>query len=154
MIIGFPPVWRADARLLILGSMPSEESLRQGFYYGHPRNAFWPILAESFGAEIPRSIEEKKALLIGNGIALWDSAYSCEREGSLDSAIRGAVPNDLAGLLARCPGIQKVLFNGKTAQKLARGIPEGMGTVCLPSTSPAYTLRYSEKLRLWRKELL
>ena len=87
-IVAFPPVARADARILILGSMPSVVSLEAGFYYGHPRNAFWRILAEVFHAPLPETIDEKKALIVGHQLALWDSLTACEREGSLDSAIR------------------------------------------------------------------
>ncbi len=156
-IAAFAPVAREDARVLVLGSMPSVESLRQGFYYGHPRNAFWRILADVFGAPLPCGIPEKTALLRENGIALWDVLASCAREGSLDSAIREPEPNDFAALFARCPGIERVLFNGATAKSLfmrcAARYLEGRAWAQMPSTSPAYTLSYERKLALWRRGL-
>ena len=156
-ITAFPPVARADARILVLGSMPSVASLDQGFYYGHPRNAFWRILAEVFAAPLPETVAEKRALLVENGIALWDALGACEREGSLDSAIRRPEPNDFEALFAACPGIGRVLFNGGTAKRLflragARFL-EGREWMLMPSTSPAYTLSYERKLALWRAAL-
>ena len=156
-IDAFPPVAREDARVLILGSMPSVESLRQGFYYGHPRNAFWRILAEVFDSPLPADVPAKKALLLDNGIALWDVLESCEREGSLDSAIRDPRPNDFAALFAACPGIRRILFNGGTAKALflrrCGDCLQGREWVQLPSTSPAYTLSYERKLAQWRAAL-
>lgn len=156
-IYGFEPVWRSDARLLILGSMPSVESLRQGFYYAYPRNVFWPMMAEILGERTPTCIEEKKALLLRHGIALWDSAHSCEREGSLDSAIRAPQANDFSALYRSCPNIAHVFFNGAAAYQLYRRLvsKEADGRVLhrMPSTSPAYTLRYEEKRKIWKKEL-
>ena len=156
-IVCFEPVAREDARLLILGTMPSVESLKQSFYYSHPRNAFWPIMAEILGADRPESIDEKKELLLTHGIALWDVARSCVRPGSLDSDIRDVEPNDFASLFACCKGIGKILFNGATAKKLYEKwvgmAPEGCIMVQVPSTSPAYTLPYDRKLAAWRKEM-
>lgn len=153
----FEPVAEPDARLLILGTMPSVESLRQSFYYAHPRNAFWPMMAEILSAPRPATIEEKKRLLLSHRIALWDVARSCVRPGSLDSAIRDAVPNDFAALFRRCRGIEKILFNGATAQnlyqKLVGSVPEGCAWVRMPSTSPAYTQPYARKLEAWRLEM-
>lgn len=156
-IVAFPPVARPDARVLILGSMPSVESLRQGFYYGHPRNAFWRIMAEIYGASLPEDISAKTALLEENGIALWDVLHSCEREGSLDSAIRSVEPNDFAGLFEKCPGIGKILFNGGTARALFQrhcgAYLRDRAWAQMPSTSPAYTLSWERKLALWRRGL-
>lgn len=150
----FPPVARGDARLLILGTMPSVESLRQSFYYAHPRNAFWPVMAEVLGAPVPETVEEKCALLIGHRVALWDVARSCVRPGSLDSAMRDVLPNDFDSLYARCPKIERILFNGDTARKLYMRLvgrmPEGCDWARMPSTSPAYTLPYARKLEAWR----
>ena len=92
-ITAFPPVAPPGARVLILGSMPSVESLNQGFYYAHPRNAFWRILADVYGEPLPVDIPGKVALLTRHDIALWDVLQSCERQGSLDSAIRQPTPN-------------------------------------------------------------
>lgn len=157
-LIAFPPVCREDARVLILGSMPSVASLREGFYYGHPRNAFWPILAEVFNAPLPVDIEGKKALLIDHRVALWDALTACRREGSLDSAIREPELNDFGGLFEHCPGIETILFNGGTAHRLfmKRGAEflAGRRWAVMPSTSPAYTLNYERKLALWRQALV
>ena len=156
-LTAFPPVARADARVLILGSMPSAASLKEGFYYGHPRNAFWRILAEVYGRPLPATIAEKTALILDNRLALWDSLRACEREGSLDSAIRSPELNDFGGLFARCPSIKRVLFNGGAAHKLfvkgGRNYLEGREWHVMPSTSPAYTLSYERKLALWRQAL-
>lgn len=156
-IYGFEPVWRSDARVLILGSMPSVESLRQGFYYAHPRNAFWPMMAEILGQEVPRSVDQKREMLLRNGIALWDSACSCEREGSLDSAIRAPRGNDFATLYKNCPRIAHLFFNGAAALQLYRRLvskEDGSRTIHpMPSTSPAYTMRYEEKLKIWKDAL-
>ena len=156
-IVAFPPVAPPAARVLILGSMPSVESLNQGFYYAHPRNAFWRILAEVYGEPFPGDIPARVALLHRHGLALWDVLQSCEREGSLDSAIRRPEVNDFNGLFRRCPGIGKILFNGGAACELfRRRAPEylaGRSWARMPSTSPAYTLTYERKLALWRQAL-
>ncbi len=150
----FDPVAQPDARLLILGTMPSVESLRQSFYYSHPRNAFWSVMASVLGEPLPQTIEEKKQMLVRHRIALWDVARSCVRPGSLDSDIREVVPNDFAMLFERCPGIEKILFNGATAQQLYEkkvGLtPPGCVCQRMPSTSPAYTLSFDRKLAAWR----
>ena len=135
----FAPVWDENSRVLILGSLPSARSRQEGFYYGHPQNRFWRVLAAVFGVPVPRSIEEKTALLLSHGLALWDVAAACEIEGSADATIRSAEPNDIAGLLTRCP-IEKIFANGQTAAKLYRRLVEpvtGRAIVTLPSTSPA-----------------
>ena len=154
-IFGFPPVYREDARLLILGSMPSVESLHQSFYYAHPRNCFWPMLAQILGEEKPAGIEDKKAMLIRHKIALWDTVYSCLREGSLDSAIRSAEPNDFEALYQSCPNIRTVIFNGAAAQQLYQRLVSRndarFSFLRMPSTSPAYTLKYENKLSAWQQ---
>ena len=135
----FAPVWDENSRVLILGSLPSARSRQEGFYYGHPQNRFWRVLAAVFGAPVPQSVEEKTALLLSHGLALWDVAAACEIEGSADATIRSAEPNDIAGLLARCP-TEKIFANGQTAAKLYRRLVEpvtGRPIVTLPSTSPA-----------------
>lgn len=155
-IVGFEPVCRADARVLILGSMPSVQSLEQSFYYAHPRNVFWPMLAEILKEAPPKTVPEKKEMLLRHQIALWDSVHSCEREGSLDSDIRCAQPNDFESLYRRCPQIRSVLFNGAAAQKLyPRPAGEDAQIIFyrLPSTSPAYTLKYELKLAAWRQAI-
>ena len=150
----FDPVAQSDARLLILGTMPSVESLKQSFYYSHPRNAFWRVMALVLGEALPETVEEKKTLLIRHRIALWDVAQSCVRPGSLDSDIREVVPNDFGMLFMHCPKIEKILFNGATAQQLFEkkvgAVPEGCVRQRMPSTSPAYTLSFERKLAAWR----
>ena len=152
----FEPVLAPDARVMIVGSMPSVKSLADAQYYAHPRNAFWPILFDIWGVVPHNDYERKKAMLRGHGVALWDAAACCEREGSLDSAMRGVVFNDFASLYARCPGIETVLCNGATAHALflKSGAGAGKRVLRLPSTSPAYTLPYAQKLRAWRDALL
>lgn len=156
-IFGFAPVFRSDARLLILGSMPSVESLHQSFYYAHPRNAFWPLMAEILGEALPQSIEDKKELLMANGIALWDTVCSCIRTGSLDSAIRSAEPNDFEKLYQNCPKIRHVFFNGSAAEQLYRRLVAKQDARFafqrLPSTSPAYTLKYETKRSAWQQAI-
>ena len=157
-LVAFPPVARPDARILILGSMPSAASLQVGFYYGHPRNAFWRILSEVFDAPLPETIEDKTALLVDHHLALWDSLNACEREGSLDSAIRQPELNDFGALFRECPEIGRVLFNGGTAHRLfmktGKPLLEGREWRVMPSTSPAYTLSYERKLAQWRQALI
>lgn len=155
-IYGFPPVYAEDARVLILGSMPSVESLNQSFYYAHPRNAFWPMMAQALGESVPESIDEKKEMLIRHRIALWDTVGSCIRPGSLDSAIRKPVPNDFAALFAACPHIRHIFFNGAMAHQLYLKLvsrEDGRIHHRMPSTSPAYTLRFEKKLEIWKHQL-
>lgn len=156
-IHGFGPVWRADAKLLILGSMPSVESLNQSFYYAHPRNAFWPMMAQILEEHVPVSVEAKREMLIRHRIALWDTVQSCERPGSLDSNIRFAQANDFEYLYKNCPGIRHIFFNGGTAQQLYRRLvakeDDRFIFHRMPSTSPAYTLKYEMKLAAWEQAL-
>ena len=156
-ITGFGPVRREDARVLILGSMPSVESLHQSFYYAHPRNAFWPMIAQILGEATPEGVAEKRSMLLRHNIALWDTVRSCERMGSLDSAIRAAEANDFEWLYARCPGIRWVLFNGGASEALYRRMVAKEDArfrfARLPSTSPAYTLKYETKRAAWERAL-
>ena len=152
----FEPVFAPDARVMIVGTMPSVQSLAHAQYYAHPRNAFWPILFDFFGEMPHNDYERKKALIRAHGLALWDAAACCEREGSLDSAMRGVVFNDFPSLYARCPGIEAVLCNGGTAHALflSSGFAGNRTVVRLPSTSPAYTLPYEKKRAAWHEALL
>ena len=134
-----PPVFDEGSRVLILGSFPSVKSREQRFFYGHPQNRFWRVLAAVLNCPVPGSVEEKKALLLSHGIALWDVIARCEISGSADASIRNVVPNDLTGLL-RSGHIERIYCNGGTAAALYRKylLPHtGMETVTLPSTSPA-----------------
>lgn len=144
----FGPLYNENSRVLILGSFPSVKSREQQFFYGHPKNRFWPLLAALTGEKIPQNIEEKKQLALKNGIALWDVIASCEIVGSSDSSIRNAKPNDITPILENS-GIRKIFTNGKTADSLyMRYIfpVTGIQSVCLPSTSPANAAWNMERL--------
>lgn len=141
----FPPLFRQDSEILILGSFPSVRSREQGFFYGHPRNRFWKVTAAVFGAPEPQTIEEKKRFLLDHHIALWDVIAECEIRGSSDASIRNAVPTDLSRILAGSR-IRRIYANGRTAwslfQKYQKPLLECENSaladaVYLPSTSPA-----------------
>ena len=151
----FEPIYTPQARILIVGSMPSVKSLEQAQYYAHPRNAFWRILFDTFSEPLTLDYERKKALIRGHGLALWDAAAICEREGSLDSDMHDVVYNDFSTLYEVCTDIRTVLCNGATAHSLflKSGYAGERRVVRMPSTSPAYTLPYEKKLALWKKEL-
>ena len=142
--------------MLVVGSMPSVKSLEDAQYYAHPRNAFWPMMFDVFGETPSRDYERKKALIREHGLALWDAAAMCEREGSLDSDMRDVIYNDFGGLYDRCPNIETVLCNGATAHKLflKSGWAGERRVIRMPSTSPAYTLPYAKKLKTWKETLL
>ena len=135
----FPPVWDGNSKILILGTFPSVKSREQHFYYGHPQNRFWKVIAALTKNETPETMEEKKRLLLKSGIAVWDVIASCEIVGSSDSSIRNVKANDIAGLLKNSR-IRAVYANGGTAYRLYQKFcfPDtGLEAVCLPSTSPA-----------------
>ena len=140
----FDPIWDENSRILILGSFPSVRSRADNFYYGHPQNRFWKVLAGLYAEPIPQTVEEKKAFLLRRGIALWDVISSCEIENSSDVSIRNAEVNDLSAIFARAD-IRAVYTNGKAADKLYRKYHE-REAVCLPSTSPANAAWSFEKL--------
>lgn len=144
----FEPVYDENSRILILGSFPSVRSRSDGFYYGHPQNRFWRLMAALYGEESLRTTEEKRDFLLKHGIALWDVIASCEIENSSDSSIRNAVPNDL-GLILRNSQIQTIYTNGKTADKLYRKYYQ-REAMCLPSTSPANAVwTFDKLLKAW-----
>lgn len=157
----FPPVADpASARVLILGSMPGKASLDANQYYAHPRNQFWSIMGTLFGAHPALPYAERLAMLTGAGLALWDVLSSCERRGSLDSAIdlRSAQANDFAAFLGRHTGIRRVLFNGALAETCFRRDVmlhvRPLDMLRLPSTSPAHAgLSATDKLHAWRTAL-
>jgi len=152
----FDPVYTHEARVLIVGSMPSVKSLEEGQYYAHPRNAFWPILFDVFKEERTADYEKKKALIRTHGLALWDAAACCEREGSLDSNMRHVVYSDFSSLYRSCPQIHTVLCNGAAAHALfiKSGAAQGKRVYRMPSTSPAYTMVYEKKLAAWKEALM
>ena len=133
------PVWDRHSRVLVLGSFPSVRSREIGFYYAHPQNRFWPVLADVFGESIPRTTQERKAFALCHGVALWDVIASCEINGSSDASIRNVVPNDIASLLNQS-AIMHILCNGKRAHDLYMRFcapVTGVSAILLPSTSAA-----------------
>lgn len=150
----FPPLYDKNSKILILGSFPSVKSREQNFFYGHPQNRFWKVVATVLEKEIPTTIEEKRAFLLSSNIALWDVIASCEITGSSDSSIKNVVANDLTEILETA-NIKKIFVNGKTAEKYYnRYIKNRIGrdAVCLPSTSPANAMWNVESLvEEWKK---
>ena len=139
IIHSIEPVFDAESRVLILGTMPSPKSREVQFYYGHPQNRFWRVLAAVLGEEVPQSVQEKKAMLLRHRIALWDVLAECEITGASDSSIRNPVANDLSVILDHAP-VQAVFTTGATAWKLYTRLQKphtGIEAVRLPSTSPA-----------------
>ena len=147
------PVGSPDARLLILGSLPGEASLRAQRYYAHPQNQFWRLLGQAIGEDLGSlDYDLRLERLAARRIALWDVIGEARREGSLDGAIRGATSNELAAFAAGHPGLRAIAFNGKTAARIGRaalGDLPGVTLVDLPSSSPAYTLGFTEKAEQW-----
>ena len=135
----FGPVYDRDSEILILGSLPSVKSREQGFYYGHPQNRFWKVLAGVLDCGVPQTIEEKKGMLRKHHIALWDVIDNCDIKGSSDSSIRNVEPTDIAMLLKETK-VRQIYVNGKTAGNYYRKLIQpavGKEAVVLPSTSPA-----------------
>jgi hypoxanthine-DNA glycosylase len=149
----FPPIVDARARILVLGTLPGEESLRRREYYAHPRNLFWPIVFGLFGATPARDYAERLAFVMAHRIALWDVCELGERDASADSSIRSERPNAIDRLLEAHPLIRAVAFNGTTARRLydrhfARRAD--LAYLALPSTSPAHArLDFAAKLACW-----
>lgn len=158
MLHGLPPIVGEDPTVLVLGNMPSVLSLTHGQYYGNPRNAFWRICAAIYGFDPDAPYEQRTAELIRHGIAVWDVLQSCRRIGSLDSAVeRGSmVPNDIDAFVDTHSSIRLLVFNGAAAEanyrRLVRDGP-AVRTARLPSTSPAHTMRFTDKLAHWRSVL-
>ena len=161
---GFAPIAGPDARVLVLGSMPGVASLRAGKYYGHARNAFWPIMAQLFGFDATAPYPLRVAALQQNGIALWDVLAACVRPGSLDSDIDtdSIRFNDFDTFLRAHPGLLRVCFNGAKAHAVFRrqvlpalAVAPAFDMVQLPSTSPAFAgMAFIDKCRIWRQHLL
>jgi hypoxanthine-DNA glycosylase len=149
---GLPPVVDAGTRVLVLGSFPGVASLAARQYYAHPRNHFWPILGAILREPLPElPYAARLARLRVHGVGLWDVIVACRREGSSDGAIRDAARGDPARIRRIAPHVALVCFNGDTA---AAAAPEwcaaGFEALVLPSTSPAYTRPFAEKLAAWR----
>jgi len=161
LLTGLAPVSRADARVLILGSMPGAASLAAARYYAHPANAFWPLLAGAFGEALPDGYRARCAWLNRHRVALWDVVQRCVRPGSLDTAIRpdSVVANDIAAFLRAHRAVTHLFFNGSAAERLFQrhlgADPEiarrALCYVRLPSSSPAHAaLSRERKQEAWR----
>ena len=153
----FPPLYDKDSKILILGSFPSVKSREQMFFYGHPQNRFWKVIAGIFAEKVPEIIDEKRSLILKNHLALWDVIAECEIVGSSDSSIKNAKANDLSVILNNS-SVKKIIVNGKTAEKLYIKYIEpktGIKAVVLPSTSPANAAWKLERLtETWKEELI
>lgn len=152
----FAPVFDKNCKILILGSFPSVKSREISFYYGHPQNRFWKVMAALLDYTVPQTTEEKKRMLLQNHIALWDTLHSCEIEGSADNTIQNPVPNDIASLL-NGSAVRRIYFNGNASGKLYKKYvspkPDIPGVI-LPSTSPA-NAQYSlfRLTEVWKEKI-
>jgi len=155
MPIGLPPVADEQARILILGTLPSVQSLQRQEYYGNPQNAFWRLVFGLLDQPVPADYAARLAALRAHHIALWDVLAAGEREGSADAAIRCPVVNDFAALAARCPRLTQVFFNSHNAARWYEQlvVPDPLAALpkqWLPSSSPARAMRFEQKMALWR----
>lgn len=144
----FEPIFDKNSEILVLGSFPSVKSRENNFYYAHPQNRFWRVVASVYSCPVPKTVEEKKNMLLSNKIAVWDVIKSCEITGSADSTIKSVTPNDLSEILS-VADIKKIYANGKTAQSLYNKYIKkntGVDIISLPSTSPANAAYSLEKL--------
>lgn len=140
-----PPLFDENSKILILGSFPSVKSREAQFFYGHPQNRFWKVISHILGETCPKTVDEKRKMLIKHNIALWDVIGSCDIEGSSDSSIKNVTPNDLRGILSKAE-IKQIFVNGKTAYKYFIRYNKDKNAVCMPSTSPANASFSLEKL--------
>ena len=155
LLEGLPPIVGARPCVLILGNMPSVMSLAAGQYYGNPRNTFWRIATELFGFDADDPYERRTEALCRHGVAVWDVLKHCSRTGSLDSAVEpdSMVANDFGAFFTAHPSIRRVFFNGAAAERnFARlvHVEASVSYARLPSTSPAHTMGYADKLAAWR----
>ncbi|CAN7194222.1 DNA-deoxyinosine glycosylase [Massilia sp. LjRoot122] len=153
-LTGLAPVIDADVRILVLGSFPGAASLAAGKYYAHPRNQFWPLISAVIGEDLASlPYETRLRRLLAHHVGLWDVLAGCEREGSLDSAIRKPAANDFERLRSLCPELETVGFNGQASGKFApQFAAAGYRTVVLPSSSPAHmAMSFEQKLAVWRR---
>ncbi len=152
-IFSFQPIADKNSRILILGSMPGPESLKQKQYYAHPRNRFWKIIYSLYSQEPDQDYQRRKSFLLEKGIALWDVAKSCKRKGSPDSNIKDVIVNDLDSFLKTHPGINHVFFNGKKAHDIFKrefGFDRpGIVFTRLGSTSPAHIVSFDKLCCEW-----
>jgi hypoxanthine-DNA glycosylase len=150
----FPPVVRADTRLLLLGSLPGAVSLAKAQYYAHPRNQFWRLVGALIGRDLAAmDYAARLAALLEARIGLWDTVAAATRDGSLDAAIRLHEASDLAALVGALPALGAIGFNGGTSARIGRrqlGPRPGLALIDLPSSSPAYTVPFESKFAAWR----
>lgn len=157
-IISFIPIADNKSKVLVLGTIPGPESLKQGEYYANPRNQFWDIIYGIFDLVSDLNYKQKVDFLLDKRIALWDVSECCTRDGSLDSSIKDSIPNDISSFLKMHPNIEYIVFNGTTAKKLfKKSFRMNFDHICeytvLPSTSPTpgrYVLSYASKLSKWK----
>ena len=159
---GFGPVYDEFSETLILGSFPSARSREQGFFYGHPQNRFWKVIAAVYGEEVPGTdasvdtLEKKRRMILSHGLALYDVIEECDIIGSSDSSIRNALPADIKSII-EASRIKRILVNGRTAEKYYVKYQEkqtGIKAIVLPSTSPANAAWHLEELtEAWRRVL-
>lgn len=153
----FEPISGPNTTILILGSMPGDKSLELSEYYGHARNRFWKVIAAITSNPLPLTYDEKKELLAQTNIGLWDVVHTADRKGSLDTAIKNEIPNDIDGFITRHPELKVIAFNGAKSEALFNSYfkrKEGIRYVSLPSTSPANAAISFEKLcTVWQKIL-
>jgi len=153
MIKSFTPYINASTKIVILGTMPGIASLEKQEYYAHKRNHFWPIMHALLGnVHVSELFEEKIKLLQENNIGLWDVLKNCERKGSLDIHIKNHEVNDFETLFQEYPAINKIVFNGKESHRYffkKFGQIEGITYYVMPSTRPANTMSFENKLKLW-----
>jgi double-stranded uracil-DNA glycosylase len=162
LICGFSALVNMDSKVLVLGSAPSQDSLKKQQYYGHDRNAFWFIIASLFDTQELTTYEQKVTLLLNQGIAVWDVLQSCQREGSLDANInpQTITVNDFNVFFKTYPLVRTVFFNGQAAEKIFQrrvlpGLAYGVDYYRLPSTSPAYAaMTLDEKKKQWQQILV
>lgn len=149
-------LFNENSKILILGTFPSVKSREAKFFYGHPQNRFWRVMARLCDAELPQTVEDKKNLILDNHFALWDVIHSCDVEGSADSSIKNVVPNDISVILKNSE-VSRIFVNGKKAESLYKKYLEketGITAVCLPSTSPANASWSEDRLtEYWRSHI-
>lgn len=150
------PIYNSESEILILGTFPSVKSREQGFFYGHPQNRFWKVIARIYDCDAPVTITEKTAFLLDKHIALWDIIKSCEITGSSDSSIKNVQPNDISEIISNSQ-VKRIFLNGKKAQQLYKKYIEDhikTEAVCLPSTSPANASFSEDRLyEVWKRAI-
>lgn len=152
----FPALYNKESEILILGSLPSVKSREQMFFYGHPQNRFWKVIAAVLNETVPKNIEEKKAMLYRHHVALWDTIYSCDIIGSSDSSIKNVVPTDLKAIV-KDSNVKRIFCNGKTSGTYFQKYQQkelGIEAEVLPSTSPANAAYSVERLvGIWKEKI-